>query len=152
GETEDYLVEIIDGEGECPYPTDIEIENVTSTSAEVSWTPAGDEDQWEVAYYDLFEPDDEETEVVDEPNITLTELIPNVAYGVKVRALCDNDNSNWLVSYFNTPCAEPVNLEVNEITQTSAEASWNPGNEEDEWEVIFAEGSFDPNDEDGEIV
>lgn len=83
----------------CENPSDIVIDNIDYTSAEVSWTANGDESQWEVVYglsgFDL------ETEgqsiLADETSVLLSDLEENTDYEVYVRALCyENLNSDWV--------------------------------------------------------
>jgi hypothetical protein len=58
-----------------------------------------------------------------------TGLIPNTLYIVEVRSVCGAQTSDWVETYFSTlneilPCDAPTNLSANNITETSAEISW----------------------------
>lgn len=83
----------------CAAPTDLAVENLTPESANVTWTPGGEETQWEVAYGTPgFDPEIEgETITVNNtPQATLEDLEPQTNYIVYVRAVCEDDGySDW---------------------------------------------------------
>src|SRR5699024_6387527 len=83
----------------CPDPSNISVDEIGADYVELSWTPNGDESEWEVAYGEPgFDPDNEEEESVIVNNIyaTLTDLEPKTDYEVYVRAICSVNNiSDW---------------------------------------------------------
>ena len=114
----------------CPRPTDVVASNVTYNSATISWTPGTDEqDLFEVAYGAKgFDPETATPVQANAATINLTELAENVAYDVYVRSICTaDDHSRWSKVYtFTTPLRFPlpVDLEINNITAKSANATW----------------------------
>ncbi|MBW2961185.1 fibronectin type III domain-containing protein [Mesonia aestuariivivens] len=140
----------------CETPTDLEITNITATTAEVSWTSNGDETEWEVLYGEAdFDPETEGTSFLDdngELGITLSDLIPETTYDVYVRAICSTDDtSDWTTaesfSTLQEPCETPTDLEITNITATTAEVSWTSNGDETEWEILYGEADFDPETE-----
>ena len=91
----------------CGRVEDIVAEQITSSSATISWTPAGDETSWEVLYGPVGAIDYDAIPelVVGTPSIQLSNLISNTGYDVAVRALCTNgEMSAWTSADFRTGC------------------------------------------------
>ena len=109
----------------CEAPTALTVSNITETSAEVSWE--GDAEVYEVRFNALV------TESIIGNDVQYTGLIPNTLYMVEVRAVCGVQTSEWVSTTFATleeivtpePCDAPTNLSANNITETSAEITWN---------------------------
>ncbi len=78
----------------CDPVTDVTVSNVTNTEATVSWTSTAS--QWEIKLTNVS--GDNIVTVTDNP-YTLTNLLPNMQYAVRVRALCSGQNvepeSDW---------------------------------------------------------
>ncbi len=120
-------VSIYEGTGEAPEPCDaptaLTASNITQTSAEVSWngTATG---------YDV-RLNGGTPETVTATSKTFTGLTAGTTYNVEVRAVCESSNSAWVSTSFTTteaqvdPCDAPTALTASNITQTSAEVSWN---------------------------
>ncbi len=82
----------------CGAPTDVLVDNVTSTSAYVSWTENGDASAWEIEYGESGFIQGEGTVILDNNGIlgeTLTDLVSATEYDVYVRAICDDGASDW---------------------------------------------------------
>jgi hypothetical protein len=81
----------------CEIPTELDVDEVTTTSAVVTWTS-------EATSFDI-EVNDEMMQNVTSP-YTLENLVPGTVYSVRVRANCgDNDYSDWTsAGYFYTLC------------------------------------------------
>lgn len=83
----------------CPQPIDLELNQVTTTTAEVAWTATGTETQWEVIILDAFASSPLPTDtgvIVNTPNHTFENLNESTAYQVYVRAVCsETDKSFW---------------------------------------------------------
>jgi len=100
-ETEDYSVEILQSaESECIPPSNVQITNVTEATADVSWSPVGEEESWQIAYgYTGFDPDAEGEIILvnGTPAYTLDNLEEGTQYDIYVRALCngEDDVSDW---------------------------------------------------------
>jgi len=101
----------------CPTPTQIHASNLTTTSADLEWTPGYQESEWEVKFGPQgFDPDTVVGDIVTgSPIYQLQNLNPNTRYDVYVRAVCSSsDSSAWsAVYYFLTPCA-PASLPYTE--------------------------------------
>ncbi len=83
----------------CPKPTDVTVNDITTTSAEISWTNGGTETAWTISYNG--------TEVAANSNpFTLTGLTPATVYTVMVKANCSaEDESYWsTAAEFVTEC------------------------------------------------
>jgi len=83
----------------CPSPLTLIAQNPKNNRVDLSWTPAGDESIWDVAYGDVgFDPQTEGTTVtgITTNPYTLTGLVGSTTYHVYVRADCGTDEvSTW---------------------------------------------------------
>lgn len=105
-------------EEECLAPTNVEVSQITSNSAHVTWTPQGNETAWQVKL--------NQGEVIDvtTPSYTLTNLLPETEYDFLVRANCGVGVSEWASVTFTTNdtiiAPTVTTLPATAITQTSA--------------------------------
>lgn len=90
---------VVEATPTCPKPTDLTASAITTTSAEIGWTPGGEETEWTV------EVDGVDTIVTTNP-ITLTNLTPATTYTIRVKANCSaDDQSQWSNELtFTTAC------------------------------------------------
>lgn len=90
---------VVEATPTCPKPTDLTASAITNTSAEIGWTPGGEETEWTV------EVDGVDTIVTTNP-ITLTNLTPATTYTIRVKANCSaDDQSQWSNELtFTTAC------------------------------------------------
>ena len=90
---------VVEASPTCPKPTDLTASSITFTSAEIGWTPGGEETEWTV------EVDGVDTIVTTNP-ITLTNLTPATTYTIRVKANCSaDDQSQWSNELtFTTAC------------------------------------------------
>ena len=90
---------VVEATPTCPKPTDLTASYITFTSAEIGWTPGGEETEWTV------EVDGVDTIVTTNP-ITLTDLTPSTTYTIRVKANCSaDDQSQWSNELtFTTAC------------------------------------------------
>ena len=135
----------------CNPPSNLSVTNITQNSASVSWTENGEASSWEVIYGESgFDPATEgETVLVDNnPETNLTNLSPNTNYEFYIEALCSESQTELSGSAsFTTlelPCNPPFNLNVTNITETSASVSWMENGNATSWEVIYGESGFNP--------
>jgi len=104
------------GENPCAAPTDLTVDNIEAESVQVTWSPGGEESQWEVVYGNPgFDPETEgSSQTVDVPEVTLEDLEPEAYYVVYVRALCEeNSQSDWSASVSFT--TEDLSVEDQQI-------------------------------------
>ncbi|RFN58573.1 fibronectin type III domain-containing protein [Marixanthomonas ophiurae] len=98
GEEGNFCIEVRDDGMACPAPSNIEVANVTTTTADVSWRVNGTETEWEVRYGSIgFNPTTEGFFKIDtdgDPGITIDNLNANTEYDVYVRALCSSDTES----------------------------------------------------------
>ena len=103
----------------CNKPSDMLISDVTPTGATVAWT--SDVNNYNFEYKKTSET--EWTSIGLEANTyTLTNLMPNTAYSVRVQAVCEPElTSGWLTSSFTTPAGIPL---VEPFNTTSIPNGW----------------------------
>ncbi|MCQ2291631.1 MAG: fibronectin type III domain-containing protein [Bacteroidales bacterium] len=81
---------------------------IETDAADITWTPGGDESEWEVVYGEagtITDLNNESTVTVYENTISLTDLTPNTQYEVFVKANCSNgEGSGWMSTTFRTAC------------------------------------------------
>ena len=98
----DYVTNIeITAAGGCARPTSVQVSDITTTSAVLSWTANNGETSWSLELDGVESPVN-----VNSNPFTLTGLFPQTNYTVRVRANCDADNSSdWSTPVvFNTEC------------------------------------------------
>ena len=127
----------------CFPPSEIIIDPIYHNSAVVYWE--GDADDYELSYR-IENGEWDYIDVIGSHSCDLVNLTRQTRYQVRIRSICsDDDISFWSPSIpFTTPdiapCAYPVNLTVEGITDVSAELSWKEGNEQNlSWEIRYRE-------------
>ena len=113
------------GAAVCNRPTGLTASNVGSRTATISWT--SDASAWQICVND----DMLHLMNVNQTTYTFNSLTPETEYTVKVRTNCGNDNfSAWANVSFTTEvaCPAPEDLNVADITATSANISWTSNN------------------------
>jgi len=93
----------------CPSISALAIDDITATTATISWTEGGTESTWEyvVEAYDAnaTEPTTGGASTTSNP-LTVTGLTENTSYDFYVRASCgEGDFSAWSKISFRSPCA-----------------------------------------------
>lgn len=92
----------------CPDPSLLLANNITTTTAALSWTPGFQETQWQVAIQSPGSgvPTGSGTIVNTNPNFTASGLVENTNYEYYVRAICNpTENSPWIgPKTFQTIC------------------------------------------------
>ena len=126
----------------CRRPTSLTIANITSSSAELSWTPGSiDQDTFAVAYGTGTNPDSMTSVVVTGTNLTMSTLDPATQYNVFVKAVCSStDESEWSAAASFTTMQIPVAVttanffeddfegDVNWLMYNDANNKWFIGN------------------------
>ena len=95
----------------CDAPTALSASNITETTAEITWTGTAD------AYE--FKLNSGEAEILTATSNSLTDLTPNTTYTVEVRAVCEEQTSEWVSTSFTT-LEEQVVIELGQVTTSPA--------------------------------
>lgn len=101
----------------CSHVSNITVDSITPTSAEVHWQPGAFESDWDVVYglHGTVDPDNVPYQTVaGTPSVTLSGLQPNRYYDVFVRANCGAAQSEWMSASFWSGCAAVDMLPYNE--------------------------------------
>ena len=94
----------------CDKPNDIEVSNITTTSATVSWT-VNDGQQWEMQYKNAYEADYVDVQGTVTNPYTFQNLEPSHGYWVRLRAVCGDElYSDWEETWFSTECVPLTTL------------------------------------------
>ena len=123
----------------CDYmPTAIAVSDITADGATVTWE--GEGDTWNLRY--KASTDDDYTMVEGLTSQTYTfegTLAGNTTYNVGVQADCGDATSTFKSTTFTTqnPCAAPTNLQITNVTESSATLTWTPGYQETTWTVKY---------------
>jgi hypothetical protein len=83
----------------CPMPSNLAVDNITSSSADVTWTAGDSETEWEVEYgtHGFDHGAGTVDPVYTTPSLTLNNLVSGTVYDVYVRAVCNaGDSSSWV--------------------------------------------------------
>ncbi len=133
---------------ECLAPTDLAATEINHQSAMLNWN--GEADSWKVAYKTSTA--SQFTEVpVNTNSYSLTGLLPETSYTVKVAAVC-GDETVWSepISFttLQMPCAAPTALTAANVTSTTASLSWTETGTATSWVLqygtddAFANGTY----------
>ena len=113
GETEDYTIQLFDTP-ECPYPTNIAVENITMNSADLTWTENPNAIQYFIRYKKSSDADTVSSWsnpiVIDAPisNQSFTGLEPCADYIAQIGTVCEAGKQPFysLKQKFRTHCQE----------------------------------------------
>ena len=129
----------------CPAPV---ISSVVpeATTATINWTASAT--NFQVAYKEAAATDwGAEIDVTNATTYTITGLMPETNYMVRVRSICeDGEMSMWRESTFTTPelpCIAPTDITATDITYTSATLGWTGSGNEVSWEVKYTTGGVE---------
>ena len=90
----------------CAAAKDITFTNITSTSADVTWTQEGDNTSWTLYYKKTADTTYNSIDVNDTPSTELTNLESATSYDVYIKTEC-GDNPPYSLTYsFRTSCPE----------------------------------------------
>jgi hypothetical protein len=114
----------------CPAPTYIAVSNVDMNNATVTWTPGGDEANWNVEYKEASAATWTVVPVTS-TSYTITGLTAATLYDVRVQAECDPTNSNPS-TYVSTTFSTGICAAADQCTYTfnladSYGDGWNDG-------------------------
>lgn len=166
GSSDFFIAKNQPAETPCLVPTALAVEKIGENSIKVTWQPRQGETQWQVNYGErLFPPTYHKdynpylggnVEIVnDTPELIIEGLDFTARHAVFVRAVCNEDHeSGWsapvwfdLDTMQDNLCAQPEEILIENLTDTSAYISWSAQNEETEWLLAYGYPGFDPNTE-----
>ena len=112
----------------CPAPSDIVVSDIDISSATVTWTPAGDEANWNVEYKEATDPTWTIVPVTN-TSYTISGLTAATLYDVRVQADCDPTGSNtsaYIVTTFRTTtCATADQCAYTFVLSDTYGDGWN---------------------------
>ena len=95
----------------CPRVENIAVQNITTTSANLTWTEQGSATSWTVTYLpEGGAPSDAVTLNSYNSNITITGLEPNTLYTVQITPICSSGLGGTNQAIFRTNCTSLDNL------------------------------------------
>ena len=102
----------------CIRPDSIILNNLTTTSANFSWSEMGTATEWQ------YQLGDDSIYTVYSTNATFAGLTTNTAYSFKVRSVCGSgDTSYWRTYNFRTPCTY-ISLPYTQNFETETQGSY----------------------------
>ncbi|MBO6081270.1 MAG: fibronectin type III domain-containing protein [Bacteroidales bacterium] len=104
---DNLVVDYISG---CPFPTHVTASGVTNNSINLTWTPTGNESEWQViAVEEGGDIASATPQTATTTNFTLSGLLPSTSYVAYVRAVCgDGGFSTWERSDPFTTVCDPI--------------------------------------------
>lgn len=158
GQAEDYTIDVIPPAPVCPMPLALNIDTVTDTTIDFSWTPPTDISDVEGYFWRLMNSGDDP--LVDPPvdedfvvgptstSTSITGLTPDTDYDLYLVSVCDQTTlfvSDPLMVAVTTDqtfvCEMPTDITPGTIEATTAEFSWTASATETngyEWAVFNA--------------
>ena len=91
----------------CHPVTDITVTQLTSSQADIIWTPGGTESSWNYFYGPADSVDISMaslSQFSNSNNLSLTDLSPQTTYILFVQSDCGDETSGWMTYSFTTPC------------------------------------------------
>jgi hypothetical protein len=115
----------------CPHPTNINIDSISSNSVFVSWEDTNEEHQWELLYgYTGFDPQSEGTLIspIDASLYHFSDLEDGTNYSLFVRTICDLEKSMW---------TGPVTFKTTKEFQVSGGGQYCEGQDQSNISVVL---------------
>ena len=123
----------------CLAPTDLVVSEIEARQVVLSWIENGTATAWQIGYQTV-EGEEQYVEVSENP-YTLTGLIPDTHYLIRVQAKCSDTDYSVFTDFvsFTTDvsCYAPTDLTYTDITRTSATIGWTSDN--DNFELWYRE-------------
>jgi len=128
-------------------PTNFEVNNTTSNSAELNWSDnSNNESGFKIYNFkELIQTVDANT-----TSITLNNLIKNTTYSLKIKAYNPRGESDASFLKFTTPDMDimlpntPTNFKENNVTQTTAIVTWDANRDDIDGYKIYRKGDLLP--------
>ena len=93
GQVEDYSIIV----SNCEDPGNVQISQVNNTSIELSWTPGGNENSWNIRYnLSLLGAPDSIISNISVNNYIVSGLDESTSYDFYLQSICDLNNSIWI--------------------------------------------------------
>ncbi|MDR0971077.1 MAG: fibronectin type III domain-containing protein [Bacteroidales bacterium] len=114
----------------CPRPTNLVASNITDNSFDISFT--SDASSWNIQYIFAYETWSEATTINTTTNTySITQLMSNTAYQVRVQAVCEGEQSDWtefitVVTRTTTPATLPYSYGFEDATENLSWGKLNP--------------------------
>ncbi|MBP5541806.1 MAG: fibronectin type III domain-containing protein, partial [Bacteroidales bacterium] len=91
---------------DCPHVNSLAVSNITTTTADLSWTETGSATSWKVKYYPNSTPASVDSVIATATSVTLTGLSVNTGYTVVVAPVCTIGNGVYeeTTTTFITEC------------------------------------------------
>jgi len=90
--------------GFCYPPFSLAVTDLTSSSADLTWNTHNTGNSWKVQYKKAIETVWSVEEIVYLGEYSLENLDPQTDYNVRVKSVCDTNESGWIVITFTTFC------------------------------------------------
>ncbi|MCQ2276827.1 MAG: fibronectin type III domain-containing protein [Bacteroidales bacterium] len=133
----------------CPMPTHITANNVTTTSADLSWSDMPGEGSWEILVVPSSTDEPDFTGIISVSNnsFSVNSLMPDENYTVYLRTLCSNGEgySNWATYNFSTaqiPAQTPYFCDFSDNDENT-NWSFQNGNAVNKWHIGTPSGYSD---------
>lgn len=142
----------------CGQPNRFRADVITEDSVALLWDGNDDVTEWEIEYKsDYFNPGNGEGTLVTSSinSLNIEGLLQDTHYYAYVRGNCGTDGySNWSYLSFRTDiiCSAPYRPYVEEVTENIVTLNWYEQGNATEWEIIYKENYFTPDDETGTVL
>lgn len=142
------LATVVTLEYPCATPTAVSAENITYSSALISWqTDAEEAEGYRVAYGYGNDQSTWDTIMVTTSTASLTNLYPSTQYTLYVQRVCNQAvevYSEWTeaCTFQTISCDGVGNVVVNGIASSSATVSWTPTEGQNKWEIAYGPEGF----------
>ena len=119
--------------GSCPPPVNLNATEVSFNNVKLVWQDGGAGQQYEVSYRKASESNFSNVATTVSPEFTITNLAQGTDYEARIRALCGGGFSTYVLVTFKTEgqavnCVAPTNLTSVNVTDVSANLTWNNAN------------------------
>ncbi len=132
---------VIDYAPSCVKPSGLTLGEVSATSAKLSWTANGDENQWQLIYKLSSKSVADTLTVEGTPEYVIPNLTAATSYtlsDISLRAICSETDSSEIVSFSNlsfmTECEVQSMPFEEDFTATTLNSCWN------KYSVLFTDG------------
>jgi hypothetical protein len=134
----------------CTNPTNVTASGITKTSANITWGAASGAIGYEYSFGQDPNPPTSGTSTTTATNYSATGLTAGNTYYFHIRTKCTAANSPYTTISFTTPiCGAVDDLQISQVTETSAQFDWKAIPVADKYEYILTTSSTPPPSSDG---